>query len=252
MLLCFTKKQSAVHPPSLFSPSTSHCFSRLCVHRQAVGAEAGIMSTPTSPEVKELNPVDFIQLQQYIECEYRQTDRQASRRLLQRSTSPPRTHFHPHTLIYPRSWFLISRSSSSLTPFLKMQLKYKLAFYFECFLMYYLNKRPQRDGAFWSNYRSAHVQLAAALVWPLCPCLQTAAWRWKTCWGNLIKTAGWPSTDMERWGGSEGTPCPAALALDSLMLMLAARGTKWSQLFGVKRRYDSCILSVINNLELLN
>ncbi|XP_054902124.1 diacylglycerol kinase, alpha a isoform X1 [Poeciliopsis prolifica] len=67
MLSCFTKKQSAVHPPSLFSPSTSHCFSRLCVHRQAVSAEAGIMSTPTNPEVKELNSVDFIQLQQYIE-----------------------------------------------------------------------------------------------------------------------------------------------------------------------------------------
>lgn len=148
------------------------------------------------------------------------TDRQASRRLLQRSTSPPRTHFHPHTLIYPRSWFLISRGSSSLTLFLKMELKYKLAFYFERFLMNYLNKRPQRDGAFTSNYRSAHVQLAAALVWPLCSCLQTAAWRWKTCWGNLIKTAGWPSTDMERWGGSEGTARPAALALDSLMLML--------------------------------
>lgn len=42
------------------------------VHRQAVSAETGTMSTPTNPEVKELNPVDFIQLQQYIECEYRQ------------------------------------------------------------------------------------------------------------------------------------------------------------------------------------
>lgn len=38
-------------------------------HRQAVCAEAGTMSAPTQPEVKELNPVDFIQLQQYIECE---------------------------------------------------------------------------------------------------------------------------------------------------------------------------------------
>ncbi|KAG7221720.1 hypothetical protein INR49_000087 [Caranx melampygus] len=34
---------------------------------KAVSAEAGTMSTPTNPEVKELNPVDFIQLQQYIE-----------------------------------------------------------------------------------------------------------------------------------------------------------------------------------------
>lgn len=47
------------------------------VHRQAVNAEAGTMSTPTNPEVKELNPVDFIQLQQYIECEYRQPGRRA-------------------------------------------------------------------------------------------------------------------------------------------------------------------------------
>lgn len=30
------------------------------------------MSTPANPEVKELSPVDFIQLQQYIECEYGQ------------------------------------------------------------------------------------------------------------------------------------------------------------------------------------
>lgn len=44
---------------------------------QAVRAEAGVMSTPTNPEVKELNPVDFIQLQQYIECEYRQAGRRA-------------------------------------------------------------------------------------------------------------------------------------------------------------------------------
>lgn len=59
------------------------------VHRQAVSAEAGTMSTPTNPEVKELNPVDFIQLQQYIECEYRQPGGQASGRLSQRLTPPP-------------------------------------------------------------------------------------------------------------------------------------------------------------------
>ncbi|XP_049437279.1 diacylglycerol kinase, alpha a isoform X1 [Epinephelus fuscoguttatus] len=39
----------------------------VATERQAVSAEAGTMSTPTNPEVKELNPVDFIQLQQYIE-----------------------------------------------------------------------------------------------------------------------------------------------------------------------------------------
>lgn len=39
----------------------------VAAERQAVCAEAGTMSSPTNPEVKELNPVDFIQLQQYIE-----------------------------------------------------------------------------------------------------------------------------------------------------------------------------------------
>lgn len=72
------------------------------VHRQAVSAEAGTMSTPTNPEVKELSPVDFIQLQQYIECEYRQAGGRAGRQLSQRLTSTTTTpplhfHFHPHT-----------------------------------------------------------------------------------------------------------------------------------------------------------
>lgn len=88
------------------------------LHRQAVSAEAGTMSTPTNPEVKELSPVDFIQLQQYIECEYRQAGGQAGRQLSQRLTPPPHTHTLPlpptHTLIYTCSWFLISRGGSSL------------------------------------------------------------------------------------------------------------------------------------------
>lgn len=102
-LLCFTKRQASVHPPSLFSPSTSHCFSRcLLVHRQAVCAEAGTMSSPTNPEVKELNPVDFIQLQQYIECEYRQAGRQAAFSALNTPPPPlplPPTHTHLHSLM---------------------------------------------------------------------------------------------------------------------------------------------------------
>lgn len=73
------------------------------VHRQAVSAEAGTMSTPTNPEVKELSPVDFIQLQQYIECEYR-VSRRAGRQLSQRLTPPLHFHFHPHTLIYTHSF----------------------------------------------------------------------------------------------------------------------------------------------------
>lgn len=40
MLLCFTKRQPAVHPPSPFSPSVSHCFSRLCTGRQFVQKQA--------------------------------------------------------------------------------------------------------------------------------------------------------------------------------------------------------------------
>ena len=71
------------------------------VHRQAVSAEAGTMSTPTNPEVKELSPVDFIQLQQYIECEYRQAGgragRQAGRQLSQRLTPLPSTSTSTHT-----------------------------------------------------------------------------------------------------------------------------------------------------------
>lgn len=104
-LLCLTKRQATVHPPSLFSPSVPHSFLSLSlspVHRQAVSAEAGTMSTPTNPEVKELSPVDFIQLQQYIECEYRQAGGRAGRQLSQRLTSTTTTpplhfHFHPHT-----------------------------------------------------------------------------------------------------------------------------------------------------------
>lgn len=68
----FQKREAAaVHPPPL---SRSIYLSLLLspVHRQAVSAETRSMSTPTNPEVKELSPVDFIQLQQYIECEYRQ------------------------------------------------------------------------------------------------------------------------------------------------------------------------------------
>lgn len=70
-LLCFTKEAGYCAPTFSF---LSVYISRLLspVHRQAVSAEAGTMSTPTNPEVKELSPVDFIQLQQYIECEYRQ------------------------------------------------------------------------------------------------------------------------------------------------------------------------------------
>lgn len=59
-----------MHPPPLFR--RVYIWLLLSpVHRQAVGAGTGAMSTPTNPEVKELSPVDFIQLQQYIECEYR-------------------------------------------------------------------------------------------------------------------------------------------------------------------------------------
>lgn len=69
-------------------------------HRQAVSAEASTMSTPTNPEVKELNPVDFIQLQQYIECEYRQAGRQLLQHLtsLPTLTLPP-THTHLQSLM---------------------------------------------------------------------------------------------------------------------------------------------------------
>lgn len=98
MLLCFTKEASRHAPTSSFlSVCTSLCLSP--VHRQAVSAEAGIMSTPTNPEVKELSPVDFIQLQQYIECEYRQGGGRAGGQAAfsALNTPPPHFHFHLHT-----------------------------------------------------------------------------------------------------------------------------------------------------------
>lgn len=60
-----------MHPPPLFFRSVYISPLLSPVHRRAVRAETRTMSTPTNPEVKELSPVDFIQLQQYIECEYR-------------------------------------------------------------------------------------------------------------------------------------------------------------------------------------
>lgn len=64
-------RQATVHPPPLFLRSVYISLLLSPVHRQAVRTETRTMSTPTNPEVKELSPVDFIQLQQYIECEYR-------------------------------------------------------------------------------------------------------------------------------------------------------------------------------------
>lgn len=75
--------------------------------RRAVSAEAGTMSTPTNPEVKELNPVDFIQLQQYIECEYRQAAFAAL-------NIPPHTHTSTHSHSFTVAHGFSYPSSSSL------------------------------------------------------------------------------------------------------------------------------------------
>lgn len=104
------KKQASVHPPSFFLYVYISLF-LLLVHRQAVSAETGTMSTPTNPEVKELSPVDFIQLQQYIECEYRQGGGRAAFSAL---NTPLSTSTSTHTHTHLRSWFLISRGGSSL------------------------------------------------------------------------------------------------------------------------------------------
>lgn len=72
------------------------------------------MSAPTSPEVKELSPVDFIQLQQYIECEYRRAGR-AAFSLLSATPTPlplPPTHTHTHTLIYTRGFSYLEEVSA--------------------------------------------------------------------------------------------------------------------------------------------
>lgn len=52
------------------------------------------------------------------------TDRRAGRQLSQRLTPPLHFHFHPHTLIYTRSWFLISRGGSSLPHSLFLQIEH--------------------------------------------------------------------------------------------------------------------------------
>lgn len=64
-------RQATVHPPPLCFRSVSISLLLSPVHRRAARTATRTMSTPTNPEVKELSPVDFIQLQQYIECEYR-------------------------------------------------------------------------------------------------------------------------------------------------------------------------------------
>lgn len=107
MLLCFTKEAGYRAPTfSFLSVYISPFLSP--VHRQAVSAEAGTMSTPTNPEVKELSPVDFIQLQQYIECEYRQGGGRAGGQLSQRLTPPlstsTSTHTHSFTLAHGFSY----------------------------------------------------------------------------------------------------------------------------------------------------
>lgn len=64
-------RQAGVRPPPLVFRCVRISLLLSPVHRRAVRTETRTMSTPTNPEVKELSPVDFIQLQQYIECEYR-------------------------------------------------------------------------------------------------------------------------------------------------------------------------------------
>lgn len=62
------------------------------------------------------------------------TDRQAGGRAASAALNiPPHTHFHPHTLIYTRSWFLISGGgSNSLPRFFFFSLLYKFGIHIYC------------------------------------------------------------------------------------------------------------------------
>lgn len=85
------RSDSRNHLLSLLLPASIYHGSSRCA-QAAASAAAGAMSAPTNPEVKELSPVDFIQLQQYIECEYRQGGGRVgllSQRLTPPSPPPP-------------------------------------------------------------------------------------------------------------------------------------------------------------------
>lgn len=195
-----------MHPPSLFSPSTSHCFSRcLLVHRQAVCAEAGTMSSPTNPEVKELNPVDFIQLQQYIECEYRQAGRQAAFSAL---NTPPSTststHTHSFTLAHGFS-YLEEVAVYHILFFCKLSMHiYIYIVVLQINLYLWCNHIHRWHLEVWIKNVCTQSRMDEVCVripvWPACLCFQTTTWRWKMCWGNSMQMAVWPGTGMERWG----------------------------------------------------
>ncbi len=113
----FTKRQATVHPPSLFSLSVSHCLSCLCTGRQLVQKQAPC----PPPQTQRWRNWALSTLSSYNSTLNVSTDRraggQAGRQAAFSALNSPPLHFHfppTHTLIYTRSWFLISRGGCSL------------------------------------------------------------------------------------------------------------------------------------------
>lgn len=121
------KRRATVHPPSLFSPSIYHGFSRLCTGRQLVQKQAPC-PPPQTQRWRNWAPSTSSSYSSTLNVS---TDREAGGRaggqaaFSALSTPPPTptppplpfppTHTHnTHTLIYTCSWFLISRGGCSL------------------------------------------------------------------------------------------------------------------------------------------
>lgn len=136
------------------------------------------------------------------------TDRRAGRQLSQRLTPPLHFHFHPHTLIYTRSWFLISRGGSSLPHSLFLQIEHAYIYIYivvlQINLYLWCNHIHRWHLEVWIKNVCTQSRMDEVCVripvWPACLCFQTTTWRWKMCWGNSMQMAVWPGTGMERWG----------------------------------------------------
>lgn len=94
ILSCITKKQPSVHPPSLFSTSLSHCFSRMCTDRQLVQKQAPC----PPPQTQRWRNWTLSTLSSYSSTLNVSTDSQAGEQAaFSALNTPPHFHFHLHT-----------------------------------------------------------------------------------------------------------------------------------------------------------
>lgn len=97
-----------------FSPSISCSHSRLGTGRQLVQKQAPC----PPPQTQRWRNWTLSTLSSYSSTSNVSTVRQAGRQAAFSALNAPlHFHFHPHTLIYTRSWFLISRRGSCLSYF---------------------------------------------------------------------------------------------------------------------------------------